>query len=75
MLAVSSMLLSVVLFSIYPLLAAFGLLSGDPVLFVAVAHIFSALASFVFGGGLLSKSYKGKKSPIFFKRIQPRASL
>lgn len=58
--AVLSMLLSVFLFSIYPLLASMGLVASDPIMFVLLAHFFCAVFSFASGGFLIKRRHKGK---------------
>jgi len=62
MTAVLAMLVSVFLFSLYPLLASFGLGRNDPIMFVMLAHFFCSLASFAIGYRLLKKRYAGKRS-------------
>ena len=55
------MIASVFLFSIYPVLAAKGLVLNDPILFVFVTHLACAVFSFVCGQGKLYKKYGDKK--------------
>ncbi len=57
MTAVSAMFLSVFFFSLYPLLASYGLENNDPVLFVMLAHFFCAVVSFLIGRTLFHRHF------------------
>ncbi|TNE31941.1 MAG: DMT family transporter [Alphaproteobacteria bacterium] len=61
MTAVFAMLISVFLFSLYPLLASFGLGKNDPVLFVMLAHFFCSVASFAIGYRLFKNRYANER--------------
>lgn len=55
------MMLSVFLFSIYPVLAAKGLALNDPIPFLFATHLACAAFSFLCGFAALKKKYGGKK--------------
>lgn len=73
MTAVFAMLVSVFLFSLYPLLASFGLSRNDPILLVMLAHFFCALASLATGYGIFRKRYGGKRA--FFNSLKIEKSV
>lgn len=58
------MILSVLMFSLYPLLATLGLRESDPVLFVAVAHLACGIVAAFGGRAALAKKYGARKRAV-----------
>src|SRR4051812_22596563 len=52
------MILSIVLFSIYPLLATIGLKNTDPILFIFMTNAFCSAFSFFYGWILLKRKHR-----------------
>ncbi|MCC7035822.1 MAG: EamA family transporter, partial [Alphaproteobacteria bacterium] len=61
------MMMSVLMFSLYPLLASLGLRENDPILFVGMAHLACGLVATAAAGFMLHKKYGAKKRSSVFK--------
>ncbi|MDI1226396.1 MAG: DMT family transporter [bacterium] len=61
------MMMSVLMFSLYPLLASLGLRGNDPILFVAMAHLACGLFAAAGAAFMLRKKYGAKKRSTVFK--------
>ena len=66
------MFLSVLMFSIYPLLAAQGVETTDPLLFLLIAHTAAAGFALFYGKALFDKKYGRLKKPRPLFQLTPR---
>lgn len=70
--ALMLMFLSVIMFSIYPVLAVRGVTTTDPLIFLLIAHMAAAAFALIYGKNIFNKKYGHLKKPPRLFALSPQ---